>query len=45
MNEPGIPLGLIYQNPNSIPLDARVTKSQEKTSFKSAEDQIDAFAL
>lgn len=45
VNEPGIPLGLIYQNPNSIPLDARVTKSQEKTSFKSAEDQIDAFTL
>jgi 2-oxoglutarate ferredoxin oxidoreductase subunit beta len=45
VNNPGIPLGLIYRNPNSVPLENRVSNSQKKITFKSAEDQISAFTL
>jgi len=41
----GIPLGLLYQDPNSIPFEQRIAKMNEKNVPKSAAELIESFSL
>lgn len=41
----GIPLGLIYQNPDSVSLDQRLEEQQRKVSAKSVQDLVDSYTI
>ena len=41
----GIPLGLIYQDPDSISLDQRLEEQQKKVSVKSVQELVDAYTI
>ena len=41
----GIPLGLIYQDPDSISLDQRHKEQQKKVSAKSAQELVDSYTI
>ena len=41
----GIPLGLIYQDPDSISLDQRLEEQQKKVSAKSVQELVDSYTI
>ena len=45
MESGGIPLGLIYQDPDSISLDQRLEEQQKKVSAKSVQELVDSYTI
>ena len=45
LREDGIPLGIVYQNPDSEPLDQRVEAMRQKANARSLQQQLAAFAI
>ena len=41
----GVPQGVIYKNPDSVPLEGRLAKAIERTKPKTARDLLETFAI
>ena len=41
----GLPLGLVYQDKNSVPFEDRVAKAMEKSRPRKVDDLIDSFKV
>ncbi|MCL0101818.1 thiamine pyrophosphate-dependent enzyme [Dehalococcoidia bacterium] len=41
----GVPMGIIYQNPESVPLEDRFAKASEKAKIQSAANLLDSFKV
>ena len=45
LDAPGLPLGLIYQDPHSVPLDKRLANATVNARTRRAEDLFDTLAI